>query len=140
MGTSTGNETEAIDLILNVIGMCKAAGFNLTKLMSSNPVVMERIPVEKRSESLENYCLDKSDILKRPLGVLWTIENDSLGFNVTFKTGVLTRFGILPTINGIYDLLGIASPFLLKGRKVLQEITAEKVSWDAQVSVQHVNA
>ena len=138
--TSVSDDADAIELIPNIVGMCEAAGFNLTKMMSSSPAVVEVIPVEKRSEALKDYCLSKSSLVERPLGVLWTIENDSLGFNVTFKTGALTRCGILSTINGIYDLLGIASPFLLKGRKVLQEITAEKVGWDAEVSAKHVKA
>ena len=114
------DDATAIELIPRVIGMCGSGGFNLNKMMSSSPAVVDVIPMEKRSEALKDYNLGKSSLVERPLGVLWTIENDSLGFNVTFKSGALTICGILSTINGIYDLLGIASPFLLPGRKVLQ--------------------
>ena len=140
MGTSVENDQKAIELIHNIDQMCSAGGFNLTKIMCSSSAVMETVSPLKRSESAKLFNLKGPSTVERPLGVLWTIENDSLGFNITFKSGALTRRGILATISSVYDLLGIASPFLLKGRKILQEITGEKVSWDADVEDRHVCA
>ena len=140
MATSVKNNKDAIELIQSTSNMCKAGGFNLTKIMCNSAEVMETVPVEKRSEVSKTFDLQGGPTVERPLGVQWTIENDTLGFNITFKSGALTRRGILATISGIYDLLGIASPFLLKGRKILQEITGEKVSWDADVDAKHLNA
>ena len=42
----------------------------------------------------------------------------------------LTRRGILASISSVFDPLGIASPFLLKGRLVLLQIVAERKGWD----------
>ena len=138
LATSEDKEAKAASLIKDMITICGKGGFDLTKIMCNSTDVMETIPVEKRSEVLKNFFLSKCPLVERPLGVLWMVENDSLGFVITFKTGALTRIGILKTINGVYDLLGIASPFVLPGRKVLQEITAEKVSWEEDVGSQHV--
>ena len=71
------------------------------------------------------------------MGVQWTIENDTLGFRITISSGNLTRRGMLKCISSIYDLLGIACPFLLPGRKILQKITGEKASWDDDVGTKH---
>ena len=108
MGTSVKNASNAIELIRNTDQMCNAGGFNLTKIMCSSPAVMETVPLEKRSESAKSFNLKGPSAVERPLGVQWTIEDDRLGFNITFKSGALTRRGILATISGVYDLLGIA--------------------------------
>ena len=42
-------------------------------------------------------------------------------------------------ISSVFDPCGMASPFILKGRKVLQEIVREKVGWDEEVSEVHRN-
>ena len=72
--------------------------------------------------------------MERVLGVHWSVTNDSFGFHICLNNKDVTRRGILSTISSIYDPLGIAGPFLLRGKKILQEITSENVSWDADVS------
>ena len=41
---------------------------------------------------------------------------------------------MLSTISTTYDPDGTAGLFLLGGRKILQEVTAEKVSWDEKIT------
>ncbi len=131
------SDTEAIDLIKNVTGMCNAGGFNLTKVACNSTPVMETVPTEKYTPAFKNFQINESPTIEKPLGVQWTIENDSLGFRITFKSGSLCRRGMLRSISSIFDLLGIAAPFLLKGRKILQTITGDKASWDDDVSDSH---
>ena len=140
MATSVCSTNEAINLIENVDGMCKAGGFSLTKIVCNDPNVMELVPYQKRSETFKNCYVTSSPILERPLGVLWTIKNDQLGFRITFQSGPVSRRGMMKTIHSIYDLLGIGAPFLLKGRKTLQGVTGEKASWDDNVGSHHVKA
>ena len=45
-----------------------------------------------------------------------------------------TRRGILSTISSVYDPLGIAAPFLLVGKKILQDLCRTKLSWDDEIS------
>ena len=45
----------------------------------------------------------------------------------------MTRRGVLATISSIFDPLGIASPFVLKGRQILQQITSDEKDWDAPI-------
>jgi len=42
----------------------------------------------------------------------------------------LTRRGILSTVNPVYDPLGFATPFLLRGKKILQLLCKANIGWD----------
>ena len=64
------------------------------------------------------------------LGVRWCLENDSLSFRVQLQEGPLTRRSILSMISSVYDPLGLASPVLLAGRQILQQICKDKLDWD----------
>ena len=58
------------------------------------------------------------------------MENDSFRFRILLKDKPFTRRGILSTVSSIYDPLGFAAPFLLQGKKILQELCKDKVEWD----------
>lgn len=70
---------------------------------------------------------------ERALGVQWAIESDTLGFRIILKDMPLTRRGFLSTICSVYDPLGIAAPFLLNGKKILQDLCRLKIDWDEEI-------
>ena len=41
---------------------------------------------------------------------------------------------MLSTLGSFYDLLGLASSFILKGRKILQDLSHEGLQWEERVS------
>ena len=127
---SLDNETEAMTLISNVDKMCAAGGFNLTKFVCGNEKVLESIPIEKRAEGLKEHSLGKEMPTESALGVSWNVSEDTFGFRVCFETDNGTRRGCLATISRMHDPLGVAAPFLLKGKKVLQKMTAASSGWD----------
>ena len=122
----------ALEVISKVTNLCASGGFNLTKFVSSEEAIMESVPPAKRSNEPTKE-ISKDETIQRALGVHWCLETDVFSFRVTLQDTPLTRRGILSTISSVYDPLGIAGPFLLKGRKILQEITALKDGWDNQV-------
>lgn len=130
LAKSLDDEIQAINLIKNVDKMCAAGGFNLTKFVCGNHKVLESIPIEKRAEGLKEYSLGKEMPTESALGVSWNVSEDTFGFRVCFKTDNGTRRGCLATISRMHDPLGIAAPFLLKGKKILQKMTAASSSWD----------
>ena len=118
--------------------MCKAGGFNLTKFVSTEKNILNSLPHSKVAPILREYDLSKGTLLiERALGVLWCIESDELKFRIEFHDTPLSRKGMLSTISSIYDPSGLAGPFILPGRKVLQEVVHEKKSWNEKVSDQH---
>ena len=132
-------EERATKLITDSQDMCASKGFNLTQVVSNSSKVIESIPASKRSKSMENLDLTKQNWpIERALGVTWCIESDAFCFRINLSDVPLTRRGILSSISSIYDPLGLVAPFLLKGRKVLQKITAETTRWDDDVKQEHV--
>ena len=131
---SVKNVLLAIKIICAVRKMCAAGGFNLTKVVSNSREVIESTPIDCRAPSLVNLDLANALPVERALGVCWCVENDALNFRIALKDNPLTRRGILGTISSIFDPLGLASAFLLQGRRILQAITLESSCWDDEVS------
>ena len=67
---------------------------------------------------------------ERALGVSWNVEKDALCFKVNLKEKPRNRRGMLSMLSSFYDPLGLASPFILKGRLILQELCQEGLHWD----------
>ena len=121
----------AIETVKAVRVMCAAGGFRLTKFVSNNRKVLESIPAEDRAKDVKSMDFANEPFpVERALGVHWCVENDKLGFRIMIKDEPLTRRGILSTVSSIYDPLGLASPFLLSGRRLLQRLCANGISWD----------
>ena len=51
----------------------------------------------------------------------WCLEKDAFGFQINLKDKPNTRRGLLSCISSIYDSLGIAAPFLLQAKRILQQ-------------------
>ena len=123
--------SDAVDALASVQQMCAAGGFRLTKFLSNDCRVIETIPVSNRASNFKDIDLSKTTLpMERVLGVHWSIENDTLDFRITLKDRPPTRRGILATISSIYDPLGLASPFLLAGKQLLQRLCGRRLDWD----------
>ena len=111
--------------------LCASKGFNLTKFISNSPELTAQVPSECRAPTLVDLSMSKQPMaLERALGVFWCIEDDMLQFRIVLKDKPLTRRGVLATIGSVHDPTGVAGPFLLPGRRVLQQITKQKGDWD----------
>lgn len=128
---SVSTACEAIELIKNSTEMCMKGGFRLHKFTSNSKEVVESTPVESRAKEIKELDLNH-DLLppERVLGIEWNIENDAFKFRITLKDKPLTRRGILSTVSSIYDPLGFAAPFLLRGKRILQLLCRESIGWD----------
>ena len=107
--------------------MCASGGFNLTKFVSNSKELMEQIPSECLASSLVNIDLSKQHLpIERALGIGWCLEDDSLQYRITLQDKPLNRRGVLATISSVHDPSGLAGPFILPGRVILQKVTGEK--------------
>ena len=132
---SEGKEDTAIERIGDVRHACAHGGFNLAKFVSNSKNVLESIPEEVRAPEVRSLELGSDYYpVERALGVQWAIESDMFGFRIVIKDQPLTRRGILSTISSVYDPLGIAAPFLLVGKKILQDLCRTKLGWDDEIS------
>ena len=101
--------------------MCTAGGFNSTKFICRRRNVLMSILDIHRKEGVKDTDLIKEELLtEKTLGVNWNVKNDALCFKVSLKEKPRNRGGILFMLSYFYDPLGLASPFILKGRLILQ--------------------
>lgn len=59
-----------------------------------------------------------------------SLDSDTLGFQISPKFQPITKQS---TVSSVYDPIGIASPFILLGRTILQNICKQGVGWDEEI-------
>ena len=69
-------------------------GFNLTKFVAMNDEILKDVQEEKKSVSLKAMAIENVHF-ERALGLIWNMENGTLGFRVVLKDTPLTRRGVL---------------------------------------------
>ena len=121
--TSCPTESETISLVRNAQAMLATANPRLHKVVSNSVTVMEALPAEDRAKSVKDLDL-RRDILptQRSLGVHWDIEKDQFTFRVSLLEKPFTHRGVLSIVNSVYDPLGLASPVILEGKLILQQL------------------
>ena len=136
---ATASEDEAAKMALDLKRLCARGGFNLTKFSSNSVAVLKCIPKEDWDKEVKELELGQDPLpAERALGVLWDKETDQLGFRLdveSLKERPTTRRGILSATAACYDPLGLATPYLIKGRMILQELTRLRLGWDEAVPV-----
>lgn len=128
---SFDNETIATDVCHEVANLVGEGGFRLTKWNANSRVVIESFPQEERAAAVKDLDLTFGDQLDgKILGIQWNLQTDLLKMTVRYQEFPKTRRGVLSSIAVVYDPLGIASPFLLPGREIHQELCRRNISWD----------
>ena len=122
---------EAISLSQELKSMLARGGFNL---MCNGIAVFKRIPLvdQFKNEKEGPWCTPG---WKSP-GCVWNIE-DWLSYRVQHMDKPLTKQRLLSTLSSVYDPLGLASPFILKARKVFQDLCPVKRNWDELIGPDH---
>ena len=118
----------AVKLMQDVSKMC----FRLTKFISNKLQALSSVPTEDRRRGVKNVNISAEVDLptEKTLGICWNIEKDTFGFKTNLGEKPLTRRGMLSMVSKIYDHLGFAAPFLLKGKRILQVLCKSNYSWD----------
>jgi hypothetical protein len=61
------------------------------------------------------------------------VESDTFQFRSELLDRPLTRRGVLATGSSVFDPLGVLFPFVLLGKKILQQLCREAKEWDEKV-------
>ena len=114
-------------------------GFNLTKWISYKRDVIDAIPESELSKELKNIDYQKDTLpVERALGVHRNVETDKFQYNVCIREKPATRRGILSVISSIYDPPGMAAPFILNAKLILQRLYRERLRWDEEIPEKEV--
>ncbi|XP_064631008.1 uncharacterized protein LOC135489540 [Lineus longissimus] len=121
----------AKELIDSSRQLCKEGGFRLHKFASNKREVLDTIPAAERAKNLQHVNLLQDDLpVERTLGVEWCIQSDAFRFQIQLQDKPLTRRGILSSISSVFDPLGLVSPLVLVGRRILQGLCSSGADWD----------
>lgn len=109
-------------------------GFKLTKWISNDRKVLESIPEILRAKDVKDLDLREGILpIERALGVKWCVNTDTFGFKIVVKERPFTRRGILSVVSSVYDPLGLASPFILPAKILLQNLCRIGLDWDDEI-------
>ena len=73
----------ACKVLQGVTDACSMGSFRLTKFAANNVKVLQSIPVEEHSKECSTMELDYDSLpVERTLGVQWSMDNDTFGFNI----------------------------------------------------------
>ncbi|XP_037394566.1 uncharacterized protein LOC119263501 [Pygocentrus nattereri] len=122
---------EAIELVKEAQSVCAKGKLHLHKFLSNNREVLHSINLAEHAVEVKNVDLNHDDLpVQRVLGIRWNTESDSFSFKVILDEKPATRRGILSIVASLYDPLGFLAPFILEGKRVLQEMCQRGTGWD----------
>ena len=90
-----------------------AGGFHLTKFVANHQTLLSGIPEQDRKPH-------DPDALHKILGIKWDTNSDRLQIQFNEPTQQPTRRGILSYIMSPFDPIGIALPYLLDMKRLVQ--------------------
>ncbi len=126
--TSVSSVQLAIKLQVELKSLLAKGGFNLTKWASNKPEVLTHLPETEKSK---NMSIDyDTEVTERVLGIQWNIKEDTIGYKTLISNKPFTKRGALSVLSSVYDPIGLASPFILTARKIVQELFRQKLGWD----------
>ena len=124
----------AIKLVREAQTVCANGSLHLHKFISNSRDVLESIPDSERASGVQDVDLNHDELpVQTVLGVKWSVNSDTFSFKVTLDEKPATRRGILSTVASVFDPLGFLAPFLLLGKKILQEMCQKGIGWDEQL-------
>lgn len=135
---STHSKEVAKDVVDGLRQLLHTGGFEICQWASNVPAVIEHLPSDTRSESIELWVSQSSTDIQEPtLGLRWDCLRDSL----KYKHRPVERTG--PTFRSVYkvlacqyDPLGYIVPFTTRAKILLQDLWKEQISWDDPIKPQ----
>ena len=123
---------KAVQTMENARQICAKGNLRLHKITSNSKEFLAHFPESELSLSNQTELASgKSDqVLERTLGIQWSTLEDNFKFCFEEKKRPTTRRGLLSVIASLYDPLGFISPFILKGKQILQQTCVNNVEWD----------
>ena len=117
---SCANVQEAKNLISQLNPLLESGGFHLTKFVASKQDILTSVPGLDCALKEQDVCI-QGDHVQKALGVYCNTSTDRLTVKVNMEKISFTRRGLLSIISQVHDVLGLVQPFILPGRKLLQE-------------------
>ena len=130
---SYDNEEEAIENVNKVRSALKSASFNLTSFSSNSEYVLKSMTNDYKEN--DNTTVNMPELKTTgALGMKWNTIDDTIGYEVKLPDQPNTKRGVLSTIFSIYDPLFLATPAVIRAKRIFQITCSEKLEWDEPLS------
>lgn len=127
---SKPNSGEAIVLARQLIEILTTGRFRLTKWMSNSREVLAAIPTSEVTCDTVNHDRNELPHQERALGIKWHAEQDLLSLKPVKSDFPNTKRGVLSATSTVFDPLGLAAPYVLKAKLIVQELWSRQIEWD----------
>ena len=125
---------QAVQLIAELDEVLGSGGFTLAKYVSNRPEVLEALPVSRLSPQLQDINIHDDDLpTHKTLGLIWNASSDCFCIKISIAEHNLTRRGLLSVLSSVYDPLGIAGPYMLPAKLILQRLAKQDLGWDTEI-------
>ena len=122
---SVPTAVEAIQLMKDSKALLEKGNLTLHKFLSNDDKVAEELGCEGPTTKV----ISGNTTIDRTLGLHWDITCDVFRFSEV-PVKMCSRRGVLSTVASVFDPLGFLTPFLLKGKLLLQTLCYDKKGWD----------
>ena len=130
---SVRNNQTAIELYEQLVELWEKVKMHARKWMSNSSLVLEHIPEKDHAEGIK---LDGSSLPHcKTLGVLWKAKYDCFGFDAvaSFNQDKVTKRTVISKLATIFDPLGFLSPYIIRGKIIMQKLWLEGCDWDEKL-------
>lgn len=131
-------EKEATKIASEVDTIHRRAGFELRGWASNRSTVLKKIAHENET----NKEVELGSKEEKTLGLRWFTQEDEMGFRTTLRNvqevveqgKTPTKREVTSAVMSTFDPMGLASPVLIQGKRLLQNIWRSGVGWDDEVT------
>ncbi|CAH2218177.1 jg24405 [Pararge aegeria aegeria] len=132
------SEKQLVKIASEVDFIHKKAGFELRGWASNRSYLLQKVT----NEGAEKTEIELSNKEEKTLGLRWFTKEDTIGFRanlrntpeeVLLKKRIPTKREVTSAVMSTFDPLGLASPVLIQGQKLLQSIWRSGISWDGEI-------
>lgn len=134
-----GAETED-DLLRvqqDIIGLLQSGACELKKWSSNSPVVLNHLSAEDCAQQLSFDPREDKSV--KVLGLHWDTHIDAFAYHINMSDIPKTKRGVLSTIAGLFDPIGILGLKILWAKCLMQQLWQEKLNWD-EVLPTHISS
>lgn len=135
---------EAVRVTNDAIQICAEMGFSLVQGQSNSQALLEQLPEGRAKEAAVSLNGEgPAAYTTKILGMHWHPNEDVLVFKKTVEAKMSrdmsegrapTKREMLSTLMRVFDPLGLAAKYVIRGKMVLQEVWRQAIGWDEQVN------
>ena len=129
--TGTASDSQALEYYARSRTLLHRAGMNLRQWKTNSQPLRDQV---RRGGTGAASTV-------KVLGLMWDSDCDTLSLSLkavledTKNLPTLTKRFALSAVASIFDPLGLAEPFIVKAKIMIQELWTQKLSWDEPLSI-----